>query len=104
MTMPQVHAPWDDDQVGSLNAYQVSGVFHPFTGNNDLLPVGQDDVLVATTEGWRSDADPSYKQTWAWEWMADWSWQTIGLDNWIRNVYSPEFESIDRHFRTDGGK
>lgn len=26
------HAPWTEDQVASLNAYQESGVFHPFTG------------------------------------------------------------------------
>lgn len=99
---PQVHAPWTSDQVESLKAYQVSGVFHPFTGNNDLLPVGQDDVLVATPDGWRSDADPSYKQTWAWEWMADWSWLTLDQEiaDWIENV----FREIDQHFRTSGGE
>ncbi len=73
----QVHAPWTEDQVASLNAYQVSGVFHSFTGNNDLLPSGEDDVLVAQEDGWRSIVDAGYRQTWAWAWMADWSWNQL---------------------------
>lgn len=77
--LAQVHAPWTEDQVASLNAYQVSGVFHPFTGNNDLLPFGVDDVLVAQEDGWHSTADASYRQTWAWGWMADWSWRSLGF-------------------------
>ncbi len=76
-TLPQVHAPWDEDQVASLNAYQASGVFHPFTGNNDLLPWGEDDVLVAQEDGWHSTVDASYRQMWAWGWMADWSWREL---------------------------
>lgn len=70
------HAPWTDDQVESLNAYQRSGAFHPFTGRNELAPEGADDVLIATPEGWRSERDPEYRQTWAWRWMADWSWKS----------------------------
>lgn len=79
--MTQVEAPWNDDQVQSLNAYQASGAFHPFTGRNDLLPMGQDDVLVAAVEGWRSEVDPTYRQNWAWAWMADWSWKSMGFWN-----------------------
>lgn len=71
----QWYAPFTDDQVESLNGYQKSGVFHPFTGRNDLAPDGQDDVLVATTDGWISELDETYRQNWAWSWMADWSWK-----------------------------
>lgn len=75
----QVTAPWTQDQVDSLNSYQVSGAFHPFTGNNDLLPLGENDVLVADVDGWHSTVDPGYRQTWAWGWMADWSWKELAV-------------------------
>jgi hypothetical protein len=92
-------APFTSEQVESLNAYQVSGVMHPFTCGNDdckrcefeievdsiLAPlVGQEVgtifkatdtcVLIATENGW---VCPScdYTQTWAWKWMADFSWK-----------------------------
>lgn len=71
----KVFAPWTDEQVRSLNDYQSSGVFHPFTGRNELAPPGEDDVLVATSEGWISDLDPDYRQGWAWEWMANRHWE-----------------------------
>jgi hypothetical protein len=73
-----VTAPWSEEQVRSLNDYQVSGVFHPFTGNNDLLPLGHD-LLVATPDGWVSQIDPSYRQDWAWAWMADRSWESMRI-------------------------
>lgn len=76
----QVFAPFTDDQVKSLNAYQESRAFHPFTGRNELAPNGQDDVLIATPEGWTSRYDPDYSQNWAWAWMADWSWREF--DTW----------------------
>lgn len=72
-----VYVPFTLDQVASLNAYQKSGVFHPFTGRNYMAPEGQDDVLIATADGWHSQYDPEYHQTWAWSWMADWSWKQI---------------------------
>ena len=73
----KVHAPFTAAQVESLNDYQASGVFHPFTGRNELAPDGEDDILVATPVGWRSTRDPEYRQTWAWAWMADRSWEEM---------------------------
>lgn len=81
--------PWTSEQVASLNAYQASSIFHPFTGRNDLLPLGQDDILIATADGWESRLDPDYHQEWAWKWMADWSWQHVSV--------TPEADSSDRH-------
>lgn len=72
---PLVWAPWTDEQVRSLNDFQRSGVMHPFTGRNDLLPFGKDDVLEATMDGWVSKVDPEYRQTWAHAFMADRSWE-----------------------------
>lgn len=76
MTAPEfVRVPWTGEQVRSLNEYQSSGVFHPYTGNNELAPDGEDDVLVATNDGWVSKVDPTYTQGWAWGWTADYSWK-----------------------------
>lgn len=59
-------APFDPEEVRSLNAYQGSGVMHEFT-------CPQRSPLRATTEGWVCDCC-DYTQFWAWEVMADWSW------------------------------
>lgn len=73
----KIEAPFTEDQVDSLNEYQKSGAFHEFTGNNELAPDGETDILVATIDGWISQYDPTYHQNWAWRWMADWSWKQI---------------------------
>lgn len=67
-----VHAPFSEAQARSLNAYQKSGVFHEFTCGGDNCR----EVLVATLDhtGWRCPAC-SYRQNWAWRWMADDSWR-----------------------------
>ena len=75
--MSKVNAPFTPDQVKSLNEYQESGVMHPFTGNNDILPGMEEDILVAEEDGWHSLHDPEYFQDWAHHWMADWSWKQL---------------------------
>lgn len=60
--MTRSNAPWTEDQVKSLNAYQMAGYVHPFTG-------GKGEILIATTEGWSNGQD------WAHTFMTDWSWQ-----------------------------
>lgn len=74
-----VYVPWTQEQVDSLNDYQKSGVMHPFTGRNDLAPDGEIDLLTATRIGWRSQYDPAYRQTWAWSWMADRTWEQFRI-------------------------
>lgn len=71
--MTESHAPWTVEQVASLNAYQVSGVGHPFTG--ERAPGGEETVLTATPEGWVEKASGPIVQAWAHTWMADWSWR-----------------------------
>lgn len=80
-----VHAPFTPDQVKSLNHYQISGVMHPFTCGScrDRLGVLNDGVwddhlLVATLDGWTCPTCP-YTQTWAWAWMADWTWEAAKI-------------------------
>ena len=64
----QIQAPWSDEQVRSLNEYQESGFFHPFTcrcrGN-----------LVAQQDGWICPNGCEWSQTWCWDWMANWDWK-----------------------------
>lgn len=69
-----IHTPFSVDQCMSLNAYQRSGIGHPFTcpgkhGDEQVL-------LVALQEGWRCPMRSCpHRQRWAWQWMSDWSWQ-----------------------------
>ncbi len=74
----QIQAPFTEDQVKSLNEYQPSGVFHPFTcGGKNCR-----NDLVATEAGWKCpDPNCDYTQDWAWSWMADWQWKKMGLFN-----------------------
>jgi hypothetical protein len=69
LTAKIVAAPWSEDQVASLNAFQTSG-FHPFTCGPSSHP------LVATPEGWICAFD-AYTQDWAHTFMLDWSWRDL---------------------------
>ncbi len=71
--MKRVEAPWTDDQVKSLNAYQNAGYLHPFTFGSGEKQVD----LIATKEGWVAQVDGPVVQTWAHEFMADWSWRYL---------------------------
>jgi hypothetical protein len=57
-----IKAPWSDDIIVRLNAYQVAGVFHPYTCGNDHCRSD----LIATTNGWICD-NCNYTQDWAHE-------------------------------------
>ena len=68
-------APWTDEQVAGLNAWQACGYLHPFTcGSGDRMDAkhravqakrgGDYGQLVATPEGWLCPAC-GYRQTWA---------------------------------------
>jgi len=70
--MNRADAPWTFSQVISLNAYQASGRFHPFTG--ERKENGDETVLIATLAGWTETSGGPIVQTWAHEFMADWSW------------------------------
>lgn len=70
----KVSAPFTDDQVASLNAFQDSGTMHPFTCNRPWC----EGVLKAEADGlWCAAQYCSYVQFWAHGWMADWSWKKM---------------------------
>jgi hypothetical protein len=65
-----IEAPWTDDQVASLNAFQASDHVHPFTGS-------QGASLRATAAGWVEHVGGPVVQKWALTFMADWSWRKL---------------------------
>jgi hypothetical protein len=65
-----LEAPFTTEQVKSLNEYQESGVFHPFTCGTDKCRC----VLIAAEDGWTCP-ECDYTQNWAHEWMGDNSWK-----------------------------
>jgi hypothetical protein len=66
--MPEI---FTQDQVDSINGYQVCGMWHPFTcGHNH----DGERVLVATLTGMKCPTC-DYTQDWAHGFMADWSWK-----------------------------
>lgn len=76
-----VWAPFSDAEVASLNDFQESGTFHPFTcGNRDdgLHRDDGDGTLIARTDGWYCP-DCDYTQTWAHKFMTDRSWELLTL-------------------------
>lgn len=72
--MAERHAPWTDDEVASLNAYQKAGFIHPFTGYQ-RQPDGSETILIATREGWVEHEGGRIVQTWAHDFMANWAWK-----------------------------
>jgi hypothetical protein len=72
--MITIDAPWTDDQVASLNAYQESEKNHPFTGNRK--PDGSETILIATPNGLVEEEGGPIVQTWAHSWAVNWEWQT----------------------------
>lgn len=74
--MGKTEAPFVAEQVNSLNDYQRSGVFHPFTCGRDPRSAHSDGegILVARRDGWMCP-DDDYTQTWAHDFMADGSWR-----------------------------
>lgn len=68
--MSMMYAPFTADQIQSINEYQESGNFHPFTcGNSSNHP-----VLVATQDGMKCPKC-HFCQKWVHEWMSDGSWK-----------------------------
>jgi len=58
--MNEVNAPWTDEQVAQLNAYQHAGSFHPYT-------CGCGEILIATPRGWHCKSCRNNSQVWAYE-------------------------------------
>lgn len=71
------------EQVKSLNDYQHSGAFHPFTCGGDRTDekhLDGEGLLVATEDGWVCPYCP-YQQNWAHQGMLDDSWRNSPVFN-----------------------
>jgi len=64
------------DEVKSLNEYQNSGIFHPFTCGSDVRTEHEDGegLLIATETGFYCPYC-DFRQSWCHPWMRDWSWK-----------------------------
>ena len=64
-----IFAPWDDETVVKLTAWQQSRLVHPYTCGGDH---GTSINLVPTNSGWICpDEKCKYKQNWAFEFDID---------------------------------
>lgn len=71
----RVRAPFTPEQVESLNRFQASARYHPFTCGNDHFGGGV--ALFAREDGWFcKQPECDYRQTWAHAFMADGFWDT----------------------------
>jgi hypothetical protein len=61
-----ITAPWTDDQVANLNAWQHAGNVHEFTCGGDHAGSR---VLVARNDGWHCPGC-DHRQNWAHDFMA----------------------------------
>jgi len=70
----RIFAPWTDEQVTQLNAWQQSGYMHPFTCGgsvHDGNVHGERPALFAERDGWVCpDTNCDYRQNWAHSFMA----------------------------------
>lgn len=75
-----MQAPFTDDQVHSLAAYQQASTMHPFTCPNrgddahPSDPAARECRLIVTRAGWWCGYC-TYDQSWAHAFMGDWSWR-----------------------------
>jgi len=96
--MDRSEAPWTDEQVASLNAYQKAGYVHPFTssprpcdcGGSSELGMQHAETcnrseggidLIATKDGWVEWLGGPVVQNWAHKFMTDWSWGVSHLQH-----------------------
>ena len=80
----RLHAPWTEQQVAALNAFQRSGVMRPFTCE---MPHRLHQTLIAEPDGWHCpDEQCDYRQTWAHAFMAE---PLDGLVVWSRRGEAP---------------
>lgn len=69
----KIYAPFTEDQVESLNSYQKSGQFHPFTccsHEGCVRSEHEGGLLKAREEGWICPCG-KWTQKWAWKFMAE---------------------------------
>lgn len=72
--MMTIYAPFTDEQVLSLNAFQRGEKSRPFTCAACSRAYKGEHVLVAGRNG-LACRGCDFRQSWAIDWMLDWSWE-----------------------------
>jgi len=67
----KVQSPFSKEQVEYLNAYQESGLMHPYTCPKPHPDEGERVLVAATAGWWCPEKGCPYKQNWAHAFMAD---------------------------------
>jgi hypothetical protein len=85
-TMEIIITPFTEDQVRSINAFQGNGSWHPFT----CPKCGA--RLKASTVTIQCYACGKWMQSWAYRFMADWSWEKPAyyFGQWLAEYGSEE--------------
>jgi len=81
--MTKVIAPFSEEQVVNINAYQHAGIMHPFTCG---YAGDQHRVLEADTDGIHC-VDCIYTQNWVHDFMANWTLQELKSYMEFEKVY-----------------
>ena len=71
--MTKLNAPFTDDQVKSINEFQKSKHWHPFTCGK----VHCDGILTATTHVLVCRKCGNWKQYWVHDFMVNWDWKRL---------------------------
>ena len=79
--LTQVEAPWTDEQVKSINAFQTHQRNYPMMGEKNC-------ILIATPNGFVQEANGPVVQDWAFEYMSDWSWK--GYADTMESLYGSD--------------
>ena len=88
----EIKAPWTDEQVEGLNAFQHSGVLHEFTCGKRDNHKGEG-LLRATNDGWVCD-ECDYTQNWAHAFqVSDWR-QLLDRRPFMKNPLTGKFEVL----------
>lgn len=78
----KVMAPWTDEQVASLDAFQKSETSRPFKDEKGV-------TLVATSGGLMKQGTNERVQIWAYCWMLDWTWRAAS------KIVGPQNVAVD---------
>jgi hypothetical protein len=71
---PLCKAPWTDEEVANLKAFQECGFYHAFMD-------GQGHTLIPTNEGWVATARGPVVQDWCHEYMLDGTAVECAMEN-----------------------
>lgn len=90
----KVYAPFDEEQVKSINSFQREGMMHPFTCGSISEHDGED-ILIAFVDGLYCPMC-DYTQDWVHDFMANGTWKkTNNLLTDLLKEYGHDSERVN---------